>query len=379
MKLRYGFRLVASMALGLVVLFGMAGWAEAALDDVALCTQGDPAQHPDTCPAYQPDPSQAGGLRSPGLSALHLPSAPEAVDAIPFTYARVVARYAPVYANPEDAALGRPPRRSLGAGYVWVSLGREPVYASYKGVNWVSVNPGEWVRASALSIYQPSVFQGVILSEPPAHPFGWILKPVKPSQKPGGGPNADAPELKRYDIVTLYDSKRAGGLTWYEIGPDQWVKEWLVGKAEVSPRPQAVGPDEKWIEVNLYEQTLAAYEGDRMVYATLVSTGLPQWATPRGLTRVWIKHRAAKMSGAQGRADYYYLEDVPWIMYFNGAVALHGAYWHDDFGRVHSHGCVNLSPRDAKWLFDWTTPFVPDDQNTVRPSESDPGTWVWVH
>ncbi|MER3459517.1 MAG: hypothetical protein C4309_13610 [Chloroflexota bacterium] len=153
----------------------------------------------------------------------------------------------------------------------------------------------------------------------------------------------------------------------------------LTTGGSVSPRPEGVGPTEKWIEVNLYEQTLAAYEGDRMVYATLVSSGLPQWATPEGLTRIWIKLRVAKMSGAEGRSDYYFLEDVPWIMYFNKAVGLHGAYWHDGFGYVRSHGCVNLAPRDAEWLFNWTTPVVPEGTNSVLSTEDNPGTWVWVH
>jgi lipoprotein-anchoring transpeptidase ErfK/SrfK len=105
--------------------------------------------------------------------------------------------------------------------------------------------------------------------------------------------------------------------------------------------------------VNLFEQTLAAYVGDRMVYATLVSSGLPGWNTPPGLFQVWQKVKAGKMSGAENRPDYYFLEDVPWSLYFNQDVALHGAYWHNSFGYKHSHGCVNLAPLDAKWLFEW--------------------------
>lgn len=296
----------------------------------------------------------------------------------PYTYARVLGRAA-VYRSPEDAASGRGPIRSVGGGYVWVSLNQDPLYVEHNGETWVQINPGEYVRAKSISIYQPSAFQGVVVLEQPTQPFGWILKPVQPSPAPGQAPDPHAPTLARYTLVTVQDAKYVGGVLWDQIGPDQWIKHVMIGQVSVSPRPERIGPADKWIEVNLYEQTLAAYEGDRMVYATLVSSGLPQWSTPRGLTRVWWKLRAAKMSGAQGRADYYFLEDVPWIMYFNGAVALHGAYWHDGFGYVHSHGCVNLAPRDAQWLFNWTTPSVPDDQNAVKPTEEDPGTWVWVH
>jgi lipoprotein-anchoring transpeptidase ErfK/SrfK len=117
--------------------------------------------------------------------------------------------------------------------------------------------------------------------------------------------------------------------------------------------PPGVPSGAAWIDINLFEQTLAAYVGDRMVYATLVSSGLPGWNTPPGLFEIWNKVLAGKMSGADGRPDYYFLEDVPWTLYFNQDVALHGAYWHDGFGYQHSHGCVNLAPLDARWLFEW--------------------------
>ncbi|MER3544697.1 MAG: hypothetical protein C4311_08845 [Chloroflexota bacterium] len=335
--------ILAVVGLGFPV--GMVGRAEASLDEAVTATE---------------------------------PGRTEDAAVAPYTYARVIG-YASVYRSPEDAASGRGPIRGVGGGYVWVSLGREPVVVEHNGEIWVQINPGEYVRTRSISIYQPSTFQGVVLTEQPAQPFGWILRPVQPSPAPGAAPHPDAPTLPRYTLVTIYDAKNVGGALWDQIGPDQWIRHVVVGQVSVSPRPAGVGPNEKWIEINLYEQTLAAYEGDRMVYATLVSSGLPQWSTPRGLTRIWWKLRAAKISGAQGRADYYFLEDVPWIMYFNRAVALHGAYWHDRFGYVHSHGCVNLAPRDARWLFDWTTPSVPDDQNAVKPTEDDPGTWVWVH
>jgi lipoprotein-anchoring transpeptidase ErfK/SrfK len=140
-----------------------------------------------------------------------------------------------------------------------------------------------------------------------------------------------------------------------------------------------VQPGEAWIEVDLFEQTLAAYQGERMVYATLISSGRTgsTW-TDSGLFRIWYKTRAGKMSNPDaqdGSAAWYFLEDVPWSMYFNGPTALHTAYWHDAFGFTRSHGCVNLAPRDAEWLFNWTTPHVPEGVDDVLAT----GTWVWVH
>lgn len=280
--------------------------------------------------------------------------------ALVFTYARVIQENAPVYESPHAAAQGSAPKRTLGAGYVWVSVENQ---AGVDGQTVFQINPGEYVSADALSFYQPSEFQGVALASQPERPFAWILKGVQPSITPAGDVNLAAPVYARYDLVQIFASEQLGDQVWYLIGPHQWINQIYVGKVEASPPPEGVGQETSWVEVDLFEQTLAAYEGERMVYATLVSTGLRGWDTPPGLFQVWLNVRSRKMSGAYGRADYYFLEDVPWTMYFNRDVALHTAYWHDGFGYRHSHGCVNLPPSDAKWLFEW----APED------------AWVWVH
>jgi len=115
-----------------------------------------------------------------------------------------------------------------------------------------------------------------------------------------------------------------------------------------------------------------------MVYATLVASGLPKWSTDPGLFHIYAKVIQDKMSGDEHSRDYYYLQDIPWIMYFNQDQALHTAYWHDGFGSVHSHGCVNLPPEDAQWLFNWATPRVSSENYTFSTADN-PGTWVWVH
>ncbi len=276
------------------------------------------------------------------------------------TYARVIQDDAPVYGHPAEAVQGLPPKRTLGTGYVWVSVqGR----ATYEGQDYYQINAGEYITAEALSFYQPSSFSGVALAEQPPGAFAWILTPVQPSLVPAGEVNGAAPVYQRYQLVQILATEQIGDQVWYQIGADQWINQITVGKVTPSAAPEGVAPGEIWIDVDLFEQTLAAYEGDRMVYATLVSSGLPGWGTPAGLNRVWLKVTAGKMSGGAGRPDYYYLEDVPWTMYFNKDVALHAAYWHDGFGYKHSHGCVNLAPSDAQWLFQW----APDD------------VWVWVH
>ena len=108
----------------------------------------------------------------------------------------------------------------------------------------------------------------------------------------------------------------------------------------------------RWIDVNLSTQTLTAYEGQVPVYSTLVSTGM--WGTPTvvGAFQIYVKHYSALMTGGYG-ASYYYLPDVPYVMYFYGGYGLHGTYWHNNFGTPMSHGCVNLSVGDAAWLYNW--------------------------
>ena len=141
--------------------------------------------------------------------------------------------------------------------------------------------------------------------------------------------------------------------------------------------------DVKWIDVSIPKQTLVAYEGVTPVYATLVSTGTggtgdpkETHATVQGAFRIYEKHTTVTMDGHE-TADSFDLRDVPFVQYFNESYALHAAYWHDDFGHLHSHGCVNMAPRDAAWLFRWTDPRVPDGWHAVMTKSG--GTIVYIH
>jgi len=111
------------------------------------------------------------------------------------------------------------------------------------------------------------------------------------------------------------------------------------------------------VGVNLGQQTVVAYEGDTPVYAAMVATGLPATPTVQGVFRTWQRLTSGTMSGGSAATGgYYYLEGVTWTCYFYSGYALHTAYWHDAFGRPRSHGCVNLSPYDAWWIFQWSAP-----------------------
>ncbi len=306
-----------------------------------------------------------------------LPVKPGDNPALTLSYVQVITANVPVYSQITDAAAGVPPARVLGSGYVWLSLA-DPQPIVRDNQIWYRLHPDGYVRADWVTSFEPSKFQGAALAATPAKPLAWVVFGARVSESAGALPDKNAPRLAKYTLVTILEEKQVGAWTWYRVGDNQWIEQRQVGIVKPSPRPEGVGPTDKWIEVNLFEQTLAAYEGDRMVYATLVSSGLPAWPTPTGLFRIWVKVAMNKMSGREGYPDYYYLEDVPWIMYFNQSVALHGEYWHDKLGSPHSHGCVNLSPLDAKWLYDWTTPTASPSGWTL-PTAENPGTWVWVH
>ena len=148
----------------------------------------------------------------------------------------------------------------------------------------------------------------------------------------------------------------------------------LTAPPVVTPVPSPAGGNEKWIDVDLTNQRLTAYEGNTPVFEAAVSTGLPNTPTVVGEFRIYWKLAATDMSGPG-----YYLRDVPYTMYFYRGYALHGTYWHSSFGQPMSHGCVNLSTEDSKWLFDWADPPMSAGARHVRASRSSPGTLVVVH
>ena len=150
-----------------------------------------------------------------------------------------------------------------------------------------------------------------------------------------------------------------GGRRYYATVDGYFVRDTAVRVVAQANRPRPIALEERWIRVDLDRQTLTAYEGDSPVFATLVSSGLPDHATPSGVYRLHAKHVSTTMADNVGDEGAYSIEDVPWTMYFLGSFALHGAFWHNRFGHPRSHGCVNLAPRDARWLFFWTLPELP--------------------
>lgn len=137
-----------------------------------------------------------------------------------------------------------------------------------------------------------------------------------------------------------------------EIVTDATTNDVFIPPSPSAPKPDVAfdGNGTRWIDVDLTNQRLYAYEGETVVNSFIVSTGT--WLTPTvvGEFKVYVKYRSSKMSGPG-----YYLPDVPYIMYFHGDYGLHGTYWHNNFGTPMSHGCVNLTIDDAGWLYNWAS------------------------
>ncbi len=149
------------------------------------------------------------------------------------------------------------------------------------------------------------------------------------------------------------------------------------------PEPQikvmGASSQDKWIEVNLSQQKLIAWEGDKIFFETPISSG--KWyPTPTGEFYIWSKFKYTKMEGGKsGTNTYYYLPNVPYTMFFHNGFGLHGTYWHNNFGTPMSHGCVNLPTIAAEKLFYWVDPSLSLGNNSASSTKSNPGTKVVVH
>ncbi len=167
----------------------------------------------------------------------------------------------------------------------------------------------------------------------------------------------------------------ADGAPWYRLLDDKYKQYYfaparhlrLLPGAELEPISPSVPPREKRIEVRLDQQLVLAYESNRPVFAARAATGailrVGTYTTPLGRFYTYHKRPSRHMAAGDLTASGFDLPGVPWVLYIrDNGVSIHGTYWHNDFGRPRSHGCINLSPAAAKWLYRWSTPFVPPDK-----------------
>jgi hypothetical protein len=203
-----------------------------------------------------------------------------------------------------------------------------------------------------------------------------------------GGKMVKGDEAPYRAMVPLTGNVRGSGAgRMVETRQGGWLKSAEIRTiAKSSTLPPFAKKGAKWIDISILNQTLVLWEGQEPVYATLVSTGRDglgdpktTHSTPVGTFEVFQKHVTTTMDSEVADHEFE-LRDVPWVQYFKGSYALHAAYWHDDFGRSRSHGCVNLAPIDARYVFFWSTPTVPEHWHAAYaggPFEN--GTLVSIH
>jgi hypothetical protein len=390
---------------------GGAGWVEIG-DDAFACESS-------LAPSREPP----GGAAEPRV--------PEGA-LLPYRYAFVRDDATRAFARPQDYETDEYVE-AYGEGFGLALDGR----TRHGGVDFARTRRGLWVPEESLRPARASPFAGTVLeaSGPvpaPGEPVGvgWAVRDrvivradgrgaraegeraVEAHRTAGGArPGPEIARLSRLDAVRVLGFEgrpgaRRGPAAWVRVQllpPDSRVG--LVAARDVAVPTLAVPPAEvgasaglaapaeppersasqrgaRWLDIDVATQTLVAYEGTRPVFATLVSTGQRGRGTetPLGVHRVWVKLATSDMDDLE-RDDVernYRIEAVPWVQYFQASYGLHATFWHDRFGERRSRGCVNLSPRDARWLFDFTAPVLPAGWSAILPTPRDPGTPVRV-
>jgi lipoprotein-anchoring transpeptidase ErfK/SrfK len=308
-------------------------------------------------------------------------------DGLPFRYFFVGKEGASGFAN-LLRALDDPPDQELSPGWaVGVTDERDA-----HGEHWGLTNHGHWISLKELGPAHPPTFAGEVLADGNLD-VAWVIVERATMYSTAKMAKTVGTRALR-DAVHVHETKGDGPSAMVRVSADgaatadeQWMRSRDLVRAVASAPPDEIGgatTHEKWIDVDTQTQTLVAYEGTRASFATLVSTGKgpkdSDTATRLGVHRIWVKLVSTNMGNlANEDADEHYsIEDVPWVQFFDKAIALHGAFWHRDFGHVHSHGCVNLSPKDSEWLFRFTAPHMPRGWTAVLPSELEPGTAIRV-
>ena len=261
----------------------------------------------------------------------------------------------------------------------------------WNGRSWYKTTRGLVTPSDRFWQTAGSKFKGVELGTDWKLPIGFVFggnKSISTYTLDGSGTLKPAKTYDHFAPMQLTGKEQdVHGTVYAETGDGSWVKRSQIRATSPGAAPADLKPNERWIDVNLTAQTLVAYEGDRPIYATLISSGKESkikdkdHRTPTGEWRIREKHITTTMDGdgtAAGDLPYS-IEDVPYVMYFYRSYALHGAFWHANYGNQMSHGCVNLAPLDAKYLFFFADPPIPKGWHGVHATDSAPGSRVVIH
>ena len=333
-----------------------------------LCVPAVYQLDPESCNPLGPS-DYLTDLADEGLDYPPLPFPGKKIDPtlmdVPYKYAKInleTWENAGFYDSPEAAAAGGTPVSILSSGAIR--------YLSYDNVVEIdgaafvhSKDRKMWMRASPAGVSTSTL--GRTFTKTPERDFGWIIEACNPYLQPNYYSGYSAESYLREDVVQIYKTIEEKDTVWYQIGDNQWVDTIHIRAAHINTTPPAEIPTGRWIEVDLLQQVVMVYQDYELIYACLVATGMKPYYTQPGIFQIYEKKESEDMTGSfeTDKSDYYYLEDVPFTMYFDKLRAFHGAYWRAWYGYEQSHGCVNMSIGDAHWLFNW----------------AENGEWVYVH
>lgn len=241
-----------------------------------------------------------------------------------------------------------------------------------EGRTWLETPDMRLIPKDKVRVVTGSTLTGIDLKKHPEIElplaFAWVGD-VPKIQKTGDGKMIETGEVyERHSFVPVKPNlvKAPGGFYWETLDGYYVHNDLFTVLKKRTDRPKNVTANDKWIDVKITWGALVAYEGDTPVFVTAISPGqdgVTQHAhsrnTNRGLFQVGWKLYSANMSGVDNGKEWA-VDEVPYVGYYHESFALHGAFWHDDFGRPKSHGCVNLSPADAQWMWNWMNPDMPE-------------------
>lgn len=300
--------------------------------------------------------------------------------------------------DPVPAAIFDGHKRLVGGGprdpanLVWRVIPNGSMLAYAKafqaaGRVWLLTPDLMLVPADRVRAIRPSTFHGVELGDGLELPLAWNREhEARPKyrQREDGSLRPELRALPGKSYVPITGEQiMAGDKRYFAVRGEPGVyiaaQDVTVTQAR-KERPRGIEADQKWIEVKIVPGTLTAYVGDRPVFSTLFSPGkggvpVPgndhtKYATTAvGYFPIEWKDRVATMSNEKSEPKVLWFSDVPHIQYLHPPLAMHVAYWHEDFGKPKSAECVNVSPEDGKWLFDWTEPSLPEGWGGIRPGD----------
>lgn len=251
------------------------------------------------------------------------------------------------------------------------------------GQVWVLSTNLTVVPAKGLLRFRRTKFRGLELDTARNLPIAWARKTARAKYRLDGDRLVQTSELwpARTWMQLSGASRKQEGKRYLETKDGFYIAADEASVAEKRKTPWEVtrnfSPQNKWIHIRVNSGTLTLYEGDRPVFTTLMSPG-KEGSTPYG--RYWIesKEHVSTMTTEMGEPRKFWIADVPWTQYFKRPYAIHAAYWHEDFGERKSGGCVNLSPIDAKRVFDWTVPPFVEEWGLVQGRGMGHSTFVLV-